>query len=432
MAKKRIKTIKLGLVGANGQGESFVAHAEQVGMKCVAICDLRKEQLKELKKRYQVETYTDYDKFLEHDLDAVVVATPFHTHAPLAIKALRAGKHVMSETSACLTMAQGVELIREVEKSRKIYMFAENCAYYPVPQEMRRLYKAGEIGDFKYGEGAYLHPMSAEYFNSISFGVNHWRNWLPVTYYNTHSLAPIMYITDTWPVKVNGFVIPHDPYDRQKTMTARRCDTASAIILRMNNEAVVRLLQYDLRGKEGEKILGNRGMMERFCFGSGQMIRVHKKAFDKKPSEPDEKVYTVDFPPIEKIDVGNYSKSSAAATSLRLKFKSGAVTSLIMDYLFAEAIRRNEQPYMNVYRAVAMSAVGILAYRSALADSVSLEIPDFRKEAIRQQYEQDHWSPDPAVHTDDQPWPSILGDIKPSKRALAYAQKMWKKTEGTH
>ena len=52
----------------------------------------------------------------------------------------------MSETSACFTLAQGVELIEAVEKSGRIYMFAENYPYTAFNQEMARLYKAGEIG----------------------------------------------------------------------------------------------------------------------------------------------------------------------------------------------------------------------------------------------------------------------------------------------
>ena len=141
----------------------------------------------QLGKELGVATYTEYDRFLEHDMDAVILANYFHQHAPFAIKALRAGKHVMSETSACFTLAQGVALVEAVEQSGKIYMFAENYPYMVFNQEMRRVYRSGLIGEFKYGEGEYVHPMDAESRNRISPGLNHWRNWLPATYYNTHT-----------------------------------------------------------------------------------------------------------------------------------------------------------------------------------------------------------------------------------------------------
>jgi predicted dehydrogenase len=54
-----------------------------------------------------VTTYTDYDRFLEHDIDAVILANCFHEHAPFAIKALEAGKHVMSECACNSTLGDG-------------------------------------------------------------------------------------------------------------------------------------------------------------------------------------------------------------------------------------------------------------------------------------------------------------------------------------
>jgi hypothetical protein len=70
--------------------------------------------------------------------------------------------------------------------------------------------------------------------------------------------------------------------------------------------------------------------------------------------------------------------------------------------------------------------VGILAYRSALQDSNTLEVPDFRRQSELEKYAADDWSPDPAMRREDQPWPSILGDIEPTGKGLAYAHKVWK------
>src|SRR4030042_521310 len=118
--------IRVGVIGV-GRGQSFMrAGGDAVGMKLVAICDTWKERLDEVGKEFGVATYTDYDKFLGHDMDAVVLANYFHEHAPFAIKALQAGKHVMSECASCSTLAEGVELCRAVEKSGSISMFAEN------------------------------------------------------------------------------------------------------------------------------------------------------------------------------------------------------------------------------------------------------------------------------------------------------------------
>jgi len=98
-----------------------------------------------------------------------------------------------------------------------------------------------------------------------------------------------------------------------------------------------------------------------------------------------------------------------------------------MNYHFAEAIRRGEQPYFDVYRGVAASIVGILAYRSALNDSALIVVPDFRDEAVRRQYADDHWQPDPTRRKETDPLPSIRGDIKIAPEALEYARSIWAK-----
>jgi hypothetical protein len=111
--------IRVGVVGV-GRGRSFAAGAnELVAMTLVALSDPWEHRLNEIGTKHAVATYTDYDKFLEHDMDAVVLANYFHEHAPFAIKALAAGKHVMSETMCNATLGEGVALCRAVEKSGK-------------------------------------------------------------------------------------------------------------------------------------------------------------------------------------------------------------------------------------------------------------------------------------------------------------------------
>jgi len=380
-------------------------------MELVALCDLWEEKLQEVGTELGVATYTDYDRFLEHDMDAVVLANYFHQHAPFAIKALQAGMHVMSETSACFTVAEGVALIEAVEASGKAYMFAENYPYMRFNQEMRRLYREGFVGTFKYGEGEYVHPMSSESINRLSPGVNHWRNWIPATYYNTHSLAPIMCITDTWPAKVNGFVMPYDAEDVVHFgRTVKRGDMGSMIAVRMDNGAVVKLLRGALRGHGvWVRIHGNRGLMENMRTGDRNMLRVRQEPFDASSGEAEEKVYLPDFP--------EHAEEAAQA--------GHGGGDFFMCYHFARAIRTGESPYLDVYRGVAMSIVGILAYRSALDDGNTVQVPDVRNPSVRAQIADDDWNPDPARRQEGYPSPSILGDIEPPPEGLAAARKVW-------
>ena len=403
------RPIRVGVVGV-GRGRSFMRTASATGMELVAICDTWEERLETEGQALGVETYVDYEQFLSHDMDAVVLANYFHQHAPLAIQALTADKHLMSETAACHTLAEGVALARAVEQSGKIYMFAENYPYMVYNQEMKRLYQQGQIGEFKYGEGEYVHPDPPEVKLARSCGRNHWRNWIPATYYCTHSIAPVMYITDTRPVKVNGFAIPYDFGDTSQTHHMNNADTAAVIICRMDNDAVMKSLHGALRGHGNYvRIHGNQGLMENSRHGDKTRLRVWREPWEKDRSEPIETVYKPDFPL-------HHDQATSAGHGGGDFFTS---------YHFAAAIRSGDQPYLDVYRGIDMSIAGIQAWRSALADSAPMEVPDFRSEAVREQYATDDWSPDPERRKKGQPPSSILGHIEPPAEAHTLAKEVW-------
>ena len=69
---------------------------------------------------------------------------------------------------ACGAPAEGVALAQAVEKTGKIYLFAENYPYFAYNQEMRRLYQNNEVGEMQYGEGEYNHPFDSRGYNQLS------------------------------------------------------------------------------------------------------------------------------------------------------------------------------------------------------------------------------------------------------------------------
>jgi predicted dehydrogenase len=382
-----------------------------VGMELVALCDQWESKLEEVGKEYGVATYTDYDEFLQHDMDAVVLANYFHEHAPFAIKALKAGKHVMSETAANTTLAEGVALCRAVEETGLTYMLAENYPYTAFNQEMRRLYQEGEIGEATYAEGEYNHPMTPESRLRISPGMKHWRAWIPSTYYCTHALAPLMYITETMPVKINALSITCKDIVEE---TVRVSDPGSVILCRMDNGAVFRLFGLILPGHSNwYRVHGARGAMElargEGYFGSGQ-VRVWHEEWDLKPGEEAERTYEPDW-----SEHGELARQAGHGGG-----------DFWTNFHFANAIRAGGQPFLNVYRGVAMSSVGILAWKSALEDGCPIDVPDFSDENSRKQYEDDHWSPWPEHAGPGQPPPSILGHVEPSPQGIEKARKVWK------
>ena len=76
------------------------------------------------------------------------------------------------------------------------------------------------------------------------------------------------------------------------------------------------------------------------------------------------------------------------------------------NYHFAEAIRKNETPYFDIYRGLEMAMVGIQAWRSCLDNGAPYEIPDFRQESVRVRSTRTiHWSPWPEHQGPGQPPP---------------------------
>lgn len=404
--------IKVGVVGIR-RGMSFASSADITGMELVAMCDTRCEKLKETGEKLGVTTYTDYDKFLEHEMDAVILANYFHQHTPLAIKALAAGMHVMSETSACKTLAEGVALARAVEKSGMIYMFAENYPYFAYNQEMRRLYQSGEIGEVQYAEGEYNHSSNSRAWNELAPGLSHWRNHLPPTYYCTHAMGPIMSVTNTRPVSVNAQSITASAADLEQDHV-RVCDPGSVSICRMSNGAMSRIMGLSLRGHSiWYRFHGTRGLMENLRTGSTDMVRVVHEKWDRREGDVSENIYHPDFP---------------VHADLASKLGHGG-GDFFTSYHFAEAIRKNEQPYQDVYWALDVTLTGIQGWRSCLANGASFDIPDFRDDSVRKQYETDDWSPFPEDRRPGQPWPSIKGDIRPTAKGIARAREVWSEME---
>lgn len=403
------KKIRVGVIGV-GRGQSFARGADLVGMELVALCDKWEEKLNEVGQRFGVTTYTDYDKFLEHEMDAVILANYFTDHAPFAIKALRAGKHVMSETAANKTLAEGVALCRAVEETGKIYMFAENYPFTAFNQEMARLYRTGEIGRVLYAEGEYNHPMAPEDILKISPGLTHWRNWIPATYYCTHALAPLMLITDTMPVSVNALAVAAPEVTDSMP---RYNDPTSVILCRMDNGAVFRIFGLWSPGHSNwYRFHGTTGAMEITrgpgYYGPGQ-VRVWHDEWNCPPGVPTERTYVPDWP-----EPGDLARKAGHGGG-----------DFWTNFHFANAIRSGEPPYLDVYRGVTMSSVGILAWKSALEEGKPYAVPNFRDEASRSQVADDHWSPWPQDAGPGQPPPSIRGFIQPTDESIAYGREIW-------
>ena len=204
-----MEKIKIGVFGV-GRGTDLAANFMMLNAEIVAICDFKQERIDRVISRYpkDVAVYNDFDKFIEHDMDAVILANYFHEHAPFAIKCFEKGLHVFSECISNGTMAEGIELLDAFKKSNVVYMLAENYPQMKFNREMKRICDTGSLGKILYAEGEYNHPgdpADTEFKKLYNYFEKHWRNYLPRTYYITHSLGPVMRATGATPKTVTAF-----------------------------------------------------------------------------------------------------------------------------------------------------------------------------------------------------------------------------------
>lgn len=119
---KRAEDIKVGVIGYGGafnMGRSHLNEMKKAGMTPVAAMDLDAERLKVAEEEFPgIETYTDLTTMLKKsDVNLVAIITPHNTHAPLALKCLKAGRHVVCEKPLAITTAECDRMIAAAAKA---------------------------------------------------------------------------------------------------------------------------------------------------------------------------------------------------------------------------------------------------------------------------------------------------------------------------
>ncbi len=113
------ETLNVAAVGIGGMGKNNIKAVAQGGENIVALCDVDMEYARDIFERYpKAKRYTDYRKMLEKqkDIDAVIIATPDHTHSVIAAAAMKMGKgvYVQKPISRTITEARKLtEIARE-------------------------------------------------------------------------------------------------------------------------------------------------------------------------------------------------------------------------------------------------------------------------------------------------------------------------------
>lgn len=361
--------IKIGIAGTRGLS-ALMGLNNIPDVKIAAMCDLDEEHLKSAAEKIgDVKTYRIFDDMLESDIDAVIIATPMQCHVPQAIAALEAGKHVMCEVTAGVSMDELFWLCETVEKYKKIYMYAENYIYDPRVQQVRKMVEAGLFGDPYYAEGMYLHNIANifVYPNGKTSWRSYWQCGKRGNFYPTHSIGPVMqWFPGDRITEISTFSpgVYNDLGLKQDSGTTTLCRTANGKLLSIR----VDCMSPRPHNMDYYQLQGTKGVF--YSKAHGEDIDRVSFVGENNP------IYSMSWQKLEEYNSYLPDRYLNATAEQKNAGHNGGDYFIVDDFI--TAIRTNTQPELNVYKACEWTAAGLLSSLSVTNGGKTLQVPHFR------------------------------------------------------
>lgn len=381
--------ISLGLVGLGDFGSAFAdLFMSHPLVDRIALCDREPERVRRFAdkpswraKLNPDDCYRSLDDICASDLDALVIITQPWLHAPQAIQALEAGKHVYSAVPVISTpdadeiLEWCDRLVSAVEKTGLHYMLGETTYYRPQAMYCRRRAKDGDFGSFVYAEGEYFHDVDSqcnlrevrEHRLASAAG----SEWLAreATYrqrgvkngpmhYPTHSTSGPISVMGAHPVSVCAWGYANRTDDSYFADSAFSNETA---LFHMSNGATMRICEYREIGhpeREIFRVYGTRGSFENDTWTDNHTVT---SVMVEEMREPLPAAVQEAFAQASGPDYyGGHGGSHA-----------------YLVHEFVDAIAHDRVPAVNVWEAVRYMAAGAMAHKSALKGGELLDVPDW-------------------------------------------------------
>lgn len=380
-----MREIRIGLAGLGLRGRHWLHLMQQIeGFRVVALYDpieaLHRKGLNALKEkdRGEVKLYTNYEEFLSSpDMDAVALAVRCENQGAMAAQALETGKHVHAEVPAAHTIEDCWRIVAAQERSGCVYHLGEQMRFSGYIQAWRQLVEKGALGHITYAEGQYFHYYLERQFQNGETGQfvpptkisnpeareNHTPTWcfyMPPIHYLPHDLGPLLKVLDDRVVEVIG-MSTDSPSKAHPDILAPDMQVA---MMKTSKGAILRLIaSFSQPHPEGDlhwqQVVGTKGAVEwrRSVHDKPRMWLAESQMHDK--SEMDWRFERTDAAP-GSTDSGHWN----------------------LDYYvhaaFRDAVREGVSPEFDIYKAMDMTAPGILAADSIKNGSCKLIVPDFR------------------------------------------------------
>jgi predicted dehydrogenase len=192
--------IRVAVIGYGYWGPNLVRNfVNSDSAEVIAVSDLDPTRLAICKRLHPgVTTSTEVrDLFRDSRTDAIIIATPVHTHYELALAALKAGKHVLVEKPLAQTSDQALRLIDEANRRNLLLMVDHTFLYTPAVRKIRDLIQKEVLGDIYY-------------YNSTRASLGLFQSDVNVIWdLAVHDISIIQFIINEVPVAVSATAANH-------------------------------------------------------------------------------------------------------------------------------------------------------------------------------------------------------------------------------
>lgn len=407
-ARKAGDKLRMGIIGTGFRGQ---VHLEELlkrdDVVVTAICDIDPvmlaDALKQIEKagkpKPKVYTGSDhaYEQLLTKEkLDGVHIVTPWEWHTPMAIAAMEAKIPVGCEVVAGITLDDHWKVLRTQQKTGTPYMLLENVCYRRDVMAVMNMVRQGVFGELIHLQGGYQHDLRAvklnggtpdkPYGGGCEFGEkgwteSRWRTEHSVKrngeLYPSHGIGPVAMNLNihrgnrftrigSFSTKARGlhdYIVktcgPDHPNAKVKfalgdvVTTQLACENGETILLQ-HDTSLVR--PYSL----GFRVQGTEGIW--MDVNESIHIAGKTKPHDWEPAQPW----------LDKYDHPLWKKYAAAAEGAG----HGGMDFFVI-HAFIEALKRNEPMPIDIYDAVAWSAITPLSEQSIAEGNKTLDFPDF-------------------------------------------------------
>jgi len=387
------KKARIGIVGTGGRGSGLLRILLTIdGVEVPALCDISAENLARAQEvvvkagRPKPEGYSGDDEYRKlmarDDLDAVIIATPWELHTPMAVQSMKSGKYTAVEVPAALTLAECWQLVDTCEQTKVPCMMLENWSFRRDNLAELNMIRRGLLGEIVHCHCAHSHDCLYWYFDKD--GNPRWtgrhlirRN---ADQYPTHSLGPVLswmdincgdafaYVTSTASRSLGinrGLAQKHGPDHPGAKLKYAQGDIITSVV----------------KTQKGNTLVINNDMQLPRPYDNRWMIQGTQGVY----SEDRNSVYIEGRSPKyeEWEPFGPYQEEFDHSWYKAMRGRSTEEGHGGPDYLelirFVEAVRAGAPPPIDVYDSVTMSAIIPLSEQSIDKGSAPVPCPDFTR-----------------------------------------------------